>query len=596
MFEFTIENENKSRRLSDSDAENVAKDIAEKFERFDDLRARQKNVYKLLKKEIYLEDRRNKKKAAWKSQIFLNKIYSYFQTRQAFIWDNVYSSVDQMFDVEGRDEISEKTAKIQKAALVNSFDKMKVTKQLDPAIEHLDVIGEACLFVSWKRKIKRIRRRMSLAEQLQNNGLLSLIRGRPEDAYGYFEQVIYEGAYVEAINPLNLVFDPAINPDNDEEWDKGLKIIKSFETYDAIVNNKLYQLSRNEKERLKEMIAKNGLGDVDSDKDSEARLDEIINGRQIEVLHVYGDYNLPDGTLLRNWSAAVIGRQFLARFEENQFVINPIINAATQRDPETKRGIPTLYSIYDLCQDQETKVNLENDVQQLNANPMRYAPKGFFDKDIIEAEPGKVLEYKKGLEDPNMIVPISVPLINNAQAVNYLESTTSLVSGIFPNMQGQEEEKKATATEINVKVSGQTTRLAKDIDLLKQNLIVVMVNKVADLEANMKSGDENIFIREKGQRVPITVNDNIRQGNYEYRYTDSSGIQKRLKSNREAMDIFKFVWNDQSLPLNKPEIIKETLKNIGIENPDKYFSEVQPGVMPQGMPPMQTGEGFNVGQ
>ena len=334
MFEFTIENENKSRRLSDSDAENVAKDIAEKFERFDDLRARQKNVYKLLKKEIYLEDRRNKKKAAWKSQIFLNKIYSYFQTRQAFIWDNVYSSVDQMFDVEGRDEISEKTAKIQKAALVNSFDKMKVTKQLDPAIEHLDVIGEACLFVSWKRKIKRIRRRMSLAEQLQNNGLLSLIRGRPEDAYGYFEQVIYEGAYVEAINPLNLVFDPAINPDNDEEWDKGLKIIKSFETYDAIVNNKLYQLSRNEKERLKEMIAKNGLGDVDSDKDSEARLDEIINGRQIEVLHVYGDYNLPDGTLLRNWSAAVIGRQFLARFEENQFVINPIINAATQRDPE----------------------------------------------------------------------------------------------------------------------------------------------------------------------------------------------------------------------------------------------------------------------
>ena len=215
-----------------------------------------------------------------------------------------------MFDVEGRDEISEKTAKIQKAALVNSFDKMKVTKQLDPAIEHLDVIGEACLFVSWKRKIKRIRRRMSLAEQLQNNGLLSLIRGRPEDAYGYFEQVIYEGAYVEAINPLNLVFDPAINPDNDEEWDKGLKIIKSFETYDAIVNNKLYQLSRNEKERLKEMIAKNGLGDVDSDKDSEARLDEIINGRQIEVLHVYGDYNLPDGTLIAQLVAAVIGRSF----------------------------------------------------------------------------------------------------------------------------------------------------------------------------------------------------------------------------------------------------------------------------------------------
>ena len=185
--------------------------------------------------------------------------------------------------------------------------------------------------------------------------------------------------------------------------------------------------------------------------------------------------------MLHNWSATVIGRRYLAQFEENQFVINPLINAATQRDPETKRGIPTLFSIYDLCKDMETKANLENDVQQLNANPMRYAPKGFFDKAVIDVEPGKVIEYKKGMDDPNMIVSIPVPLINNSQMINYLESETSLVSGIFPNMQGQQEDRKATATEINVKVAGQTTRLAKDIDLLKQNLIVAMVDKVADL-------------------------------------------------------------------------------------------------------------------
>lgn len=452
MFEFTVEKENKPRKLSATETEEIAKDIGNKFEQFDDLRARQKNIYKLLKKEIYLEDRHDGKKAAWKSQIFLNKIYSFFQTHQAYIWDNLYANVEQMFDVTGRDEESEKNARMQKAALVDSFDKMKIGKQLDPAVEHLDVIGEACLFVGWKRKVKRIRRRMSLAEQLESNGLLSLIRGRPEDAYGYFEQIIYDGAYVEAINPLNLVFDPAINPDNDEEWDKGLKIVKRFESYDMIAGNKFYNLGKSQLEEIKALLSKGSYDD--NDKDDEAKIDEIVNGNMIEVLRLFGDYTLSDGTVLHNWSATVIGRRYLAQFEENQFVINPLINAATQRDPETKRGIPTLFSIYDLCKDMETKANLENDVQQLNANPMRYAPKGFFDKAVIDVEPGKVIEYKKGMDDPNMIVSIPVPLINNSQMINYLESETSLVSGIFPNMQGQQEDRKATATEINVKVAG----------------------------------------------------------------------------------------------------------------------------------------------
>lgn len=579
MFEFTIEKENKPRKLSASEAEEIAKDIGNKFEQFDDLRARQKNIYKLLKKEIYLEDRHDGKKAAWKSQIFLNKIYSFFQTHQAYIWDNLYANVEQMFDVTGRDEESEKNARMQKAALVDSFDKMKIGKQLDPAVEHLDVIGEACLFVGWKRKVKRIRRRMSLAEQLESNGLLSLIRGRPEDAYGYFEQIIYDGAYVEAINPLNLVFDPAINPDNDEEWDKGLKIVKRFESYDMIAGNKFYNLGKSQLEEIKALLSKGSYDD--NDKDDEAKIDEIVNGNMIEVLRLFGDYTLSDGTVLHNWSATVIGRRYLAQFEENQFVINPLINAATQRDPETKRGIPTLFSIYDLCKDMETKANLENDVQQLNANPMRYAPKGFFDKAVIDVEPGKVIEYKKGMDDPNMIVSIPVPLINNSQMINYLESETSLVSGIFPNMQGQQEDRKATATEINVKVAGQTTRLAKDIDLLKQNLIVAMVDKVADLEANMKSGVQRIFIYNgQGERIPVTVGDDIRQGNYEYRYTDSSGIQKRLRTNKESLEIFKFIWNDPTVALNKKEIIKQVLETIGLENTDRFF-QAAPAALPQ---------------
>lgn len=582
MFEFTIEKENKARKLSEDESGNIAKEVGCKFEDFDKARSRQVEVCKLLKDEIYLKDRVKKKKK-WKSQVFLNKIYAFFQTRQAFIWDNVYANIEQMFDVAGRDEASDQQARSQKASLVSSFDKMKINKQLDFAIETLDTVGEACLFVGWKRKVKQIRRKMSLSEQVKENGLFNLLRGKPEDAYGMFEQVIYEGANVEAINPLNLVFDPSINPDNEDEWDRGIKIIKRFETYDSIATNKLYQLRKDDMAEIKEAIFKGK--ETDDDKDDAHKLDELINGNQIEVLHLYGNYCMGDGTVLRNWVITVVGRQYLARFEENPFVINPIVNVATQRDPDHKRGIPTLFSIFDLCKDQENKINLENDVQQLNANPMRYAPKGFFNKAIIEAEPGLVLDYKNGQEDPNMIIPIAVPLFNNSQIISYLESTTSLVSGIFPNMQGQEEDKKVTATEINVKVAGQTTRLAKDVDLLKQNLIVVMVEKVADLEANMKSGEEKVFFNDKGQRMQVTVNDNIRQGNYEYRYTDSSGIQKRLKTNRDAMEVFKLVWSDPSIQLNKIEVIKDALETIGMENTDKFFVKPPDIVPPIGSDP-----------
>ena len=38
MFEFTVEKENKPRKLSASEAEEIAKDIGNKFEQFDDLR------------------------------------------------------------------------------------------------------------------------------------------------------------------------------------------------------------------------------------------------------------------------------------------------------------------------------------------------------------------------------------------------------------------------------------------------------------------------------------------------------------------------------------------------------------------------------
>lgn len=151
---------------------------------------------------------------------------------------------------------------------------------------------------------------------------------------------------------------------------------------------------------------------------------------------------------------------------------------------------------------------------------------GFFKEDKIRLFPGKVVTYKEGFEDPNAIIKMQFPLISNEQIIEYYDTTASSVSGIFPNMQGQDEVKDATATEIKVKVQGQTTRLSKILDTIKQNAIVPMVEKVADLEANMKTGDELLYMNTGRGRTSLIIGDTVRQGHYEYKYTDNTGLQK----------------------------------------------------------------------
>ena len=244
---------------------------------------------------------------------------------------------------------------------------------------------------------------------------------------------------------------------------------------------------------------------------------------------------------------------------------------AVFRDYESKRGIPEIWSIYDIAKEQENKVNLQNDAQVLNLNPPAYAPQGFFVKDEIKLAPGKQIEYKPGIDEPSALIKMQFPLISNEQIIEYYDSTASTVSGIFPNMQGQDEAKDATATEIKVKVQGQTTRLAKTLDAIKQNGIVPMVEKVAALDANMKFGDEVVYVESNGIKTAVIIGDTVRQGNYEYRYTDNTGIARKLAKNQELIQLLGNIWNDPAVSLNKVEIVKDVLANAEFENVDKYF-------------------------
>lgn len=565
MFEYINEIDNKNLKLSQEQKVRVAEHIGELFKSWDEARSKQKNIADLLRPEIYLDKRKKSyqdKDDDWKSDIHLNKIYSLFQTQQAYIWENLYSNVENLFDVEGLDEISSQTANLQKEKLVNTFYKIGIQRKLDTAIEHLGSIGEMCLFVSWKKKYKQVRRPLDLIRQNYNLPILK------QGLFGVYSAEIYNGANVEVINPLNLVFDPRISPEDNSKWDTCGKIIKSWETYSAISSNQLFNLKKEDLMAIKAMLIN---PNTDKDKPETQKIDDIIDNDRVEVLQYWGDYTTEDGILLKNMHIVVIARKYLAVFEPNRWIINPIINVALFRDPESKRGIPELWSIYDLCKEQENKVNLQNDAQALNLNPPAYAPEGFFKENKIKLFPGKQVEYKQGLEDPGSIIKMSFPLLSNESIIQYYDNIVSNVSGIFPNMQGQQETKNATATEISVKVQGQTTRLSKTLDTLKQNGIVPMVTKVAELEANMKFDDENILIDVFGEKFFQKIGDVVRQGNYEYKYTDNTGIQKKMAQNQTLTQLLTPVWNDINVPLNKIEIVKEALTNAGFENTDKFF-------------------------
>lgn len=583
-FEFLVEKETASRKLNDNQVNNVVHEIADMWQNWDSARSKQKEIADKLRPEIYIDTRESKDKGEdnWKSDVHLNKIYSLFQTQQAFIWDNIYSNVENMFDVQGKDEISDDNAKAQKTNLVNIFYKIGIQRKLDRAIEYLGSVGEFCLFIGWKTQYKQVRRKLNETSSIDN----VLFR---TNSFVTINQEIYNGASVDAIDPINLVFDPQVNPEDVEKWDACGKIIKTWETYDSIANNKLYKLGKKDLEDIKKTLNSQS---KDKDDTEVEKVDDVVRENRIEVLQYWGNYTLDDGTVLRNWSAVVIGRQYLALFETNRWIINPIVNMAVFRDAKTKRGIPEIWSIYDLSKEQETKVNLQNDAQALNLNPPAYAPEGFFKDRNITLSPGKQVEYKQGLEDPSAIIKMQFPLFSNEDIIQYYDSTASTVSGIFPNMQGQAETRDATATEIKVKVQGQTTRLAKTLDNIKQNGIVPMVTKVAELDANMKFGDETIYSIINGQRITQTIGDTVRQGNYEYKYTDSNGIYRRTAKNQELIQLLSQVWNDPAVPLNKLEIVKDILKNADFEETDKYFlaqnqmaqqMPAQPPVQPQPM-------------
>ena len=568
-FEYIIDKDNSTKELNEEQEGQLVKKISSEFAELNQERAKNLDMASKLANEIFFKNEfkpSGDKTQRWKSKIKMCKTFMFYQTLKAFIWRNTYANVNSMFDVSGENHDSNNASNKQKAMLVDIMEKMDYQQTCDQIIDNALLYGELISFTSWKTRYEEYRRPITFFEKIFSFDFekRTKIDNAIKAGKNYFvdERKIYDNPYIYPVNPADLVFDP----NQSDNWDSCPKIYRTYKTANDIINNELYEISNDVAEYLSAIVnKKNSNYGIDTE-------DDVVKGSTIEVLEHWGDLKLPDGTLLKNWHAVVVARKFLVLFHKNDAIINPFSYGAFIKDPVIKRGISPLYSVLSLAHVQEELLNRTCNLQTLSENPPLLAPEGFFEEDEIQLYPGKIIEYGDNLSPTAAFKQLTFNPNIFIQDISFLNDLMSEVSGIFPNMVGAVEATGAkTATEINTKSQGQMTRLAMIVDIINQDLIIPNVEKVAKLCADFKTGVETIFVNHENKQEYIEVDDEVRQGDYKYTYSDSSmTAQKSEQADLVVTAVEKFA---QLIPLNIQEIFIWYFEQKGVDNPERFLAQ-----------------------
>lgn len=544
-----IEKEDLTQNLSDTEEKFLVANIIDKYDRFNEQRSSQLTDIKLVRDAIYNSD--IPKINGWDNKVELPDIYELAQTLKSHISENLYSHPDAMFDVSGTTPQTQSYANRQKAMLVNTFEQMHIEDEIEKVIDGIVETGESTLFVGWETKIKSVRRAQTLEEQILN-----------PDKKGFVidDKVIYDNAKVKHIKSEDFVFDK-YNRDN---WDKCAKIYKTYSTIDELYSDKANNYLDDIKlEVLKGVVASNKLQNND---------EQAVEGNKVEILEFWGDIELSDGTLLKNWLIVVAARREIIRFESNPFVINPFIHANIIESPQTGRGISPLRVALILNSLASTILNKQIDALALMINPPYLAPKGCF-KGQQDVKPGKIIEYDAALM-PTAPTPLSFDkAMVGWDFLNYFKSTIESATGIFKNMAGNLQSAERTATELNYSVNGQEARLNMILDSINRKIIVPMVEKTAEIISYFKLGKELIGVNDRGKTSFMEIDDNVRNANYIYRYGDRKASFERKMRLKE---LFEVVQSFAQVPeveekIDWLECFKFALEQYGIENANNFL-------------------------
>lgn len=570
--------------LTQEQRDKLAKRLADNFLKWDDDRASQIETARKIMEQTYLKQPPRvitDKRLNWKSDVKLNALYNIKRAKKSVIWREMWSNPSQMFDVRGTNKETEEQAKYQKAAIVDSLNKMDIGKQYDSAVDDLFDIGEMIFKTDWEQRKKVVKR------QRKDKGfaLLNIFRsatgaGYMPEQFQNIEIPYYENARVESISPFMFVFDASrYKLKNKYSWDSIIKIYKKFDSLDNIRSNKVYTLTDEQIEDLKGINANEKGGENKAIIDLR---DTDDNSGELSILYAHGDFTI-GGKTYKNYIAEVVAGKYLVRFEENPMFINPFILCALEFDPKTKRGISPLKSSYDMCLEQEELTNVAFDAQKLAANPPCWVDENLLDEDNTDADgviplaPGKYVKYKDGFNGrfPQRMEFSSAGI---SDLLGLLDQKISDISSVSSVMYGNIEDQKRTATELSLADKGGSAQAGKELDIINQDFTIPMIKNVAELLAIFKDGVDYVYAQEKGKNVEYKITNSIRQAEYEYIYDDRNALYDK-KTN--AQQLFQICQSSaQFAPLAElidwKEIFITLVETLGYDNVDKFFKQQNP--------------------
>jgi len=615
-YNFEYFKEEKPVKLSEENHDFLANHISSKWDEWDSLRSPNLSAISAVEKAVYPSYR----PTGSKMSINMPEIYEIRETYKAHLWKSWFTSLESMFDVQGKSKEDNDNSARQKASLVDVFRSTDLVSKLEKGVDNWINKGEFIAFISWSTKIKQSRRKSQQVYSTNNilsnrsdifgdvlnfeSGYSFSDEGNHEgtgsvDEYRKLEnkaapfgidegknisnsqadssrplgisasgsqfvlkdEVIYDGPDVTIVTPEAFVFDPS-KKDNFETCPK---IYRSWATFDEIQSNKLYKNI-------------DSLDEICSQKNGKYSDTKICKGDQLEILEFWGDIKLKDGTLLKNQVITLAGRKNIIRFEENPFIMNPFVFAAFLEDPETKRGYSPLYVVLPLNEASETIMNLQLEALKLIINKPYLAPKGALSGKINIKE-GAIIEYDPALMPTAPVALDFKDAIVGWDFLRFFESKIESTTGIFKYMTGNPSViNSRTATEASGLMTGQNIRLSKEIDVLNFKVKMPIIRKIAELMANFSFDIQEIKVsRQNGDVDFVFIDESVRQGNYDYLIGDSNAAFERKTKLTESLNfLFQVAKHPEIAPRIKwVEVMKWAFGQIGSVDPNMFIKDVE---------------------
>lgn len=390
------------------------------------------------------------KKKDWHSNIKLNRMYEFYNKLYGILYETFYDKISSYLKLgkENHDKVyNQALDQENKKTLLVSIKDMLDTGEVVASSEYKTV---------YKKEVLPI-------EEIGNVDPASIVSVR-ENSFVVRQEVEKRLNFVR-IDPCNFVYDPLVTPCTEDFYECD-KIIKQWKTRREILSNKSYELDRAQFEETFAQPSTPNLQEQD-----ETTTYNVYRYNQIEVLTMFGTFYI-GGKAYENYVAVVIGRAFLAYFAPKGIYTPDVYYFPFHARGNGARGVSPLFYIADLCKAEEDAYNDTRDAVKLQINPCRYAPTGFFEENNVKQEPGKIITYRLGMQDPNAIIKETIdaqPAIQSFQ-----ETTKQLEKEIAGIDNGQLSVKSEALTEEEVK------RIAVSESLIPNMIISgIMLNIVS---------------------------------------------------------------------------------------------------------------------